>query len=218
MATLRILGMVLWLLSSQCNLTFPVHANAVGQDARPQENQPSQQNSAAPESSDQQKTPGQSTAPKAADSPPGSQVSQTDSSQHGSIAKTKTDDESKKSSKTKSKKHRRTPKVGAPAGAEPTKTVVRNGGTAEPTVDLSPGVNQQQASHQLDETNRQLATADANLKKIAGRTLSSSQQDTLKQIKSLMEQSKTAASGGDVQGAYNLAVKANLLSAELSGQ
>jgi len=62
-----------------------------------------------------------------------------------------------------------------------------------------------------------LATSDANLKKISGRQLNASQQDTVKQIKSYMDQAKKAATGGDVQRAYNLAVKANLLSAELAG-
>jgi hypothetical protein len=97
------------------------------------------------------------------------------------------------------------------------KTVVRNGGTNDSSVNLSPGVSAQQASRQKDSTNKLLATSDANLKKIAGRQLSASQQDTVKQIESYMFQAKTAANGGDVQRAYNLAVKANLLSAELAG-
>jgi hypothetical protein len=97
------------------------------------------------------------------------------------------------------------------------KTVVRNGGTNDSSVNLSPGVSAQQASRQQDSTNKLLATSDANLKKIAGRQLSASQQDTVKQIESYMYQAKTAANGGDVQRAYNLAVKANLLSAELAG-
>jgi hypothetical protein len=105
----------------------------------------------------------------------------------------------------------------APAGSGPTKTVVRNGGTADPTVDLSPGVSPQQASHQTESTNQLLAASDANLKKISSRQLSPSQQDTVKQIKSYMEQARAAATSGDLRRAYNLAVKANLLSAELAG-
>jgi len=84
-------------------------------------------------------------------------------------------------------------------------------------VALSPDLSPQQASHQIESTDQLLATSDANLKKISGRQLSANQQDTVKQIKSYMEQAKTAANGGDVQRAYNLAVKANLLSAELVG-
>jgi len=73
------------------------------------------------------------------------------------------------------------------------------------------------ASRQIESTNQLLAASDTNLKKISGRQLSASQQDTVKQIKSYMEQAKAAATDGDVQRAYNLAVKANLLSAELAG-
>jgi hypothetical protein len=62
-----------------------------------------------------------------------------------------------------------------------------------------------------------LAATDADLQKISARQLSASQQDTVKQIKSYVEEAKEAAKDGDVQRAYNLAVKANLLSAELAG-
>lgn len=98
----------------------------------------------------------------------------------------------------------------------PTKTVVRNGGTDDSSLNLSSGVSPQQASREADSTNKLLATSDVNLKKISGRQLSPSQQDTVKQIKSYMDQAKKAANDGDLQRAYNLAVKANLLSAELA--
>jgi hypothetical protein len=84
-------------------------------------------------------------------------------------------------------------------------------------VDLSSGVNKQQASAQAKRADELLASSDANLKKISGRQLSAGQQDTVKQIKSYMEQATAAKNSGDVQRAYNLAVKANLLSAELAG-
>jgi hypothetical protein len=93
---------------------------------------------------------------------------------------------------------------------------VRNGSTADPTVDLSPGPSPH-ASQQSESTKQLLASSEANLKKISGRTLSENQQDTVKQIKSYMEEANTATKDGDVQRAYNLAVKANLLSAELAG-
>lgn len=83
-------------------------------------------------------------------------------------------------------------------------------------MDLSPGPNSGQTA-QLKSTNDLLTTSDENLKTISGRQLTASQQDTVKQIKSYMEQAKTAANDGDVQRAHNLAVKANLLSAELAG-
>jgi len=84
-------------------------------------------------------------------------------------------------------------------------------------VDLSPEPNSGQTA-QLKSTNDLLTTSDENLKTISGRQLTASQQDTVKQIKSYMEQAKTAANDGDVQRAHNLAVKANLLSAELAGR
>jgi hypothetical protein len=117
----------------------------------------------------------------------------------------------------KIKKHGRAKKVAAPPAAGPTKTVVRNGGTADPTVQLAQSLDQQQASRELRTTNQLLATSDANLKKIAGRQLSASQQDTVGQIKTYMLQAKAAANSGDLQRAHNLAFKANLLSAELAG-
>src|SRR5579872_3319428 len=91
-----------------------------------------------------------------------------------------------KTSGTKTRKHPRKTDAPAatPAGTAPTKKVVRDGGTSEPTVDLAPGVNPQQASNRKESTNQLLATSDANLRKVAGRQLSSNQQDTVKQIQS----------------------------------
>jgi hypothetical protein len=97
----------------------------------------------------------------------------------------------------------------------PTKKVVRDGGTTNPSLAISPGVNQQQASQQLDSTNHLLAMTDQNLKTIESRQLNAGQQDTVKQIRSYMEQSRTAASSGNVQRAYTLANKARMLSGDL---
>lgn len=118
--------------------------------------------------------------------------------------------------KTKRKKSNPT----LPAGTSPngpTKTVVRNGSTPDPTVAISAGMNQQQISQQKQNTDQLLASADANLKVISTRQLSATQQDTVTQIKSFMEQAKAASSSGDVQRAYNLANKASMLSADLKG-
>lgn len=118
----------------------------------------------------------------------------------------------------KTRKHR---KPAAPAqtttGSSPSKTVVRNGGTGDSSVNLEPGVTPQQASRDVDNTNKLLATSDANLKKLSGRQLTANQQDTVKQVKSYVDEAKKAASDGDLQRAYNLAVKANLLLSELAG-
>jgi len=199
-------------------LSWP-HAMAAWASTHSQESQPSnssQKGSAALPPTDQQKAsdqPSASPQSPAPDIPPCPDNSQTGSS-------VKSDCKPAKSTGAKPKKHHHQAAAPAdtPAGSGPTKTVVRNGGTSEPTVDLSPGLSPQQASHQTESTNQLLATSDANLKKIAGRQLSANQQDTVKQIKSYMDQAKKAADSGDGQRAYNLAVKANLLSAELVGQ
>jgi hypothetical protein len=97
------------------------------------------------------------------------------------------------------------------------KVVVRNGGTAEPAVQLSPPLSQEQASHQRENTDGLLATTDSNLKQMSAHSLSPGQQDTVAQIRSYMQQAKAASSAGDLERAYNLAFKAHLLSDELVG-
>jgi hypothetical protein len=120
------------------------------------------------------------------------------------------------SAKASHKRKRRRPADEAVPG-EPNKTVVPNGGTSDTKVAISPGMSDQQASQKLQKTNRLLSSTDANLKQIEPRQLSASQQDTVKQIKSYVDQAKVAASKGDVERAYNLASKANMLSADLVG-
>ena len=90
--------------------------------------------------------------------------------------------------------------------------MVRNGGTADPAVQLAPGMSPEQASRQRQSTSELLATTDANLKQISARQLSLSQQDAVSQIRKYMEQAKAAEDTGDVQRAHNLASKALLLS------
>lgn len=60
-----------------------------------------------------------------------------------------------------------------------------------------------------------LGTTEENLKKIAGRQLSPSQQDMVTQIRQFMDQSKHAVGAGDLERARTLAWKAQLLSEEL---
>jgi len=99
-------------------------------------------------------------------------------------------------------------------GAGPTKTVVRNGSTTDPIVAISPEDDSQNAQ-QISDTNRLLANTDGNLKQVATRQLTTEQQDTVSQIKVYMEQARRAAKNGEVQRAYNLANKADMLSADL---
>lgn len=60
-----------------------------------------------------------------------------------------------------------------------------------------------------------LDVAEGNLKKIAGRQLSSEQQEMVSQIHQFMDQSKASVVDGDVDRARTLAWKAQLLSEEL---
>jgi hypothetical protein len=104
---------------------------------------------------------------------------------------------------------------GAKQGSE--KVVVRNGGTSDPTVQLSPKLSDDQASRKRDTTNDLLTATDAKLKEASGRQLSPAQQDTVAQIRSYVQQAKAATTEGDLDRAHNLAFKAHLLSDELAG-
>lgn len=96
----------------------------------------------------------------------------------------------------------------------PPKKVVRHGGSDEPAIQVTGGTNADQALHQRSTEQLRLATEE-NLKKIEARQLSPAQLDMKDQIKQFMEQSNTAAAAGDLDRAHSLALKANLLSAEL---
>jgi hypothetical protein len=91
--------------------------------------------------------------------------------------------------------------------------IVRQGGTAEPSIQLAGGAAS--ASQQRDTANQMLGTTEANLKKIAGRQLTSDQQNMVNQIRQFMEQSKAAVGDGDLERARTLAWKAQVLSEEL---
>jgi len=111
--------------------------------------------------------------------------------------------------------HRAKPKT-PPTDADRSKTVVRNGGTTEPGLQFAPSLPTQQASQQLQETNRMLEATEANLKKLAGQTLDAGQQDTASQIRNYAEKAKDAIASGDIERAHILATKANALAADLA--
>jgi hypothetical protein len=187
---------------------------AIWESIQQQEIHPSNSSPAAQPATDQQKAPDQAPVPQS----PAAGSPCPDSSQTGSSAKSDCKPVASNGGKTNKHHHKAGASTTTPAaGSGPPKNVVRDGGTNDPIVDLSPGLSSQQASHQKESTNQLLATSDANLKKIAGRQLSPNQQDTVKQINSYMEQAKKAEEDGDVQRAHNLAVKASLLSADLVG-
>ena len=79
------------------------------------------------------------------------------------------------------------------------------------SADLPPGT----AQNQRRDTETLLQTAEANLKHVT-RTLNDDEQAMMRQARNYIAQSRTASQDGDFQRAYNLAVKAKLLSAELA--
>jgi hypothetical protein len=120
--------------------------------------------------------------------------------------------------RTPNKKRHRRKTSASNSTATPPKKVVRNGGTADPAVQLAPGISAEQASSQRQNTTQLLAATDANLKQISSHTMNSSQQASVDQIRKYMEQAKAAEQAGDVQRAQNLASKALLLSDDLAKQ
>ena len=210
MALAPILGIFLLLALPRTGVAL-VPEIATRQSTPAQESQPSNSSQAAGPATDQQKPADQAPGPPQSPSPASQPCP--DNSQRGSSVKSDC-----KSPASPKKHHHKAlaPVTTPPPGSGPTKNVVRNGGADDPIVDLSPGLTPQQASHQK-ETDQLLAASDANLQKLAGRQLNPSQQETVKQIKSYMDQAKKAEGDGDVQRAHNLAVKASLLSADLVG-
>jgi hypothetical protein len=101
------------------------------------------------------------------------------------------------------------------ANCPPSKVIVRQGGTSEPSIQLAGGTASEQTSHQRDTANQMLGSTEANLKKIAGRQLSPNQQDMVNQIRQFIDQSKAASDAGDLDRARTLAWKAQLLSEDL---
>ena len=99
----------------------------------------------------------------------------------------------------------------APKNCPPSKTIVRQGGTSEPSIQLAGD----QPQSQRDAVNQMLVSTESNLKKLADRQLNANQQDMVGQIRQFMQQSKSAQASGDYERARTLAWKAQLLSEEL---
>jgi hypothetical protein len=116
---------------------------------------------------------------------------------------------------TKKKKRKKKKTAPAPPADGPTKTIVKDGSTAEPEVKFSPGTTTDQQNRQRGKVNYLLTSTEDNLKKLSTRQLSSTQQDGVQQIRTYMEQAKAALTEGDLQRGENLATKARLLSDDL---
>ena len=76
-------------------------------------------------------------------------------------------------------------------------------------------MTQEQASHQRQNTEQLLVSTETNLQRLAGRSLNSSQQETVGQIRNYMTGAHSALQDGDTQRAHTLASKAQLLSDDL---
>lgn len=97
----------------------------------------------------------------------------------------------------------------------PPKVVIKNGGSDEPAVQLKGDTTAEKASQERSTTEQLTVATEENLKKIAGQSLSPSQQEMVDQVKQFTAQSKEAIAAGDLERGHNLAVKARLLSDEL---
>lgn len=103
----------------------------------------------------------------------------------------------------------------APAPEKSSKVVVEQGGARPPSgPQLSASLPGDAAIHQKLSTAQLLEATDYNLKSIS-RTLTADEQAMVQHIRSYMQQSRDASKDGDVERAYNLALKAHLLSDEL---
>jgi hypothetical protein len=201
------------------------------QQPQPQASSPSQ---AGPEKTEPQTAEPQTTAPNPAtpeapaakdqtpqEPPPGSLQTPVAPNEQGPAAQSKS---ASKGSGVRKKKGAKPSAAQAHHATRPHKTVtnpsgkvvVRNGGAKDNSIQLSPAGNQQQNSHDRENTDQLLARADDNLKQVAGLQLTTTQQSTADQIRMYMRQAKSAAGAGDLARAHTLALKAHLLSVDLT--
>lgn len=119
---------------------------------------------------------------------------------------------------TKPKPKRRAARKPVPPAAtspsEKTKTTVNEGGTIPPAEQLSAGIPQGEATRQRQSAAQLRQNTENNLRSIT-RQLSNDEQAMVQQIRTYLAQSRSADNDGDTERAYNLALKAHLLSGEL---
>lgn len=125
--------------------------------------------------------------------------------------------------KPKPRKAHKAPKKTAPvtSASKPSaqkpggKTVTEGSTASEGNVQISAEVPNSAASQQRQATENLLQASEANLRKIT-RTLNDNEQAMFRQVRNFITQSRLATQDGDLERAYNLATKANLLSQELA--
>jgi outer membrane biosynthesis protein TonB len=111
------------------------------------------------------------------------------------------------------KNHRRV----VPPPPPPKKTVVQNDPTpAQPAQGpLTASISHDDALRQRMDTTQLLEATETNLRGL-NRSLSNDEQATVQHVRAYVNQSQKATSDGDLERAYNLALKAHLLSDELA--
>jgi hypothetical protein len=150
-------------------------------------------------------------APRPAEPPPASQTAQPPASNQTSPA---SETKPKPPSST-AKKHTHKKSPSSKTAEVPAKVVVPDGSTTDPKVQFSSGRNPTPAPNQVQGVNQLMDATESNLKQISTRSLNATQQDTVKQIRTYMDQARKAMDSGDAERARNLAVKAHLLSDDL---
>jgi hypothetical protein len=106
------------------------------------------------------------------------------------------------------------PATDPPKNCPPEKTIVRQGGITEQSIQLSGGSAGDQAQKR-DAASQMIAATEQNLYKLTGRQLSNAERDSVIQIRQFVDQSRTALTAGNVERAQTLAWKAKLLSEDL---
>ena len=106
------------------------------------------------------------------------------------------------------------PNAASPDG-QSRKIVIRHGGTSEPIAQIVPGITQEEATHQRENAEQLLTSAESNLQQLAARTLKPNQLEIVVQIHQYMDGAHLALKEGDTQRAHTLALKAHLLADDL---
>lgn len=102
-----------------------------------------------------------------------------------------------------------------PAPAEAAKPEPAKPVTPAPSVQITADIPRAAVQSQKQNTEQLLRNSDGKLSRL-NRALSESEQGMLRQARNYIAQSSQALQGGDIERAYNLAVKASLLANELA--
>ena len=102
------------------------------------------------------------------------------------------------------------------SSAAPRRIVVREGGAEEPQTQIVSNLTPEEASRERQNTEDLLNSTRDTLEGLSGRSLDAQRQETLSQIHNYMDGSRSALKRGDLARAHTLALKANLLAADLA--